>query len=122
MISRTTHAAPQSAQTADRSPWRMDPPAPNGLQDLLLGAWPGALVGLVLVGLLLAFGNVVRDGVRRGDQLRSQMTSASWRCEAQALQPQTLQCADGNAPALARSEQTPADTQVGATGALIRQP
>ena len=122
MISRNTHAAPQSAQAADRSPWRMDPPAPNGLQDLLLGAWPGALVGLVLLGLLLAFGNVVRDGVRRGDQLRSQMTSASWRCEAQAPQSLTVQCADSKAPALARSEQTSADTQVGATPALIRQP
>ena len=121
MISRTTHAAPQSAQ-ADRSPWRMDPPAPNGLQDLLLGAWPGALVGLVLLGLLLAFGNVVRDGVRRGDQLRSQLTSTSWRCEAQAPQSQTVQCADSNAPARSRSDQTPAATQVAATRTLIRQP
>lgn len=122
MISRTTHAAPQSAQAADRSPWRMDPPAPNGLQDLLLGAWPGALVGLVLLGLLLAFGNVVRDGVRRGDQLRSQMTSTSWRCEAQAPQSQTVQCADSNAPASSGSEQTSAATQVASTRTLIRQP
>ena len=92
MITRTAQTDLQPHQAADRSPWRMDPPPPTGLQDLLLGAWPGALVAMVLLGLLLAFSSVVRDGVRRGEQLRSQMAAADWRCDAVGPQASSLSC------------------------------
>lgn len=115
MFTHTAHADPQTAQAVDRSLWRMDPPSPNGLQDLLLGAWPGALVVIVLLGLLLAFGSVVRDGVRRSEQLRGEMAGTAWRCDAQAPQSQSVQCTIGNAPARARNAQIPAATEVTAT-------
>lgn len=92
MSTRTAHAHLPSAKATDRSPWRMDPPPPTGLLDLLLGAWPGALVALALLGLLLAFGSVVSDGVRRGEQLRNQMASADWRCDAVGPHPTSLSC------------------------------
>ena len=92
MNTRTAHADLKAHQAAKHSLWRMDPPPPNGLQDLLLGAWPGALVAMVLLGLLLAFGSVVRDGVRRGEQLRSQMAGADWRCDAVGPQASSLSC------------------------------
>lgn len=74
-VATTAHDHAHIAYSTDRGPWRMDPPPPGDLHDLLAGAWPGALVALVamlLLGLLLAFGSVVSDGVRRGDRLRSQ--------------------------------------------------
>ena len=119
MITRTAHANPQTAQAVDRSLWRMDPPSPNGLQDLLLGVWPGALVAMLLLGLLLAFGSVVRDGVRRGEQLRGQMTGAAWRCDAQTTQSQSLRCTVGDAPAGAPGAQMPAATEITTSGTLI---
>ena len=114
MVTRTAHANLPGTQPANRSTWRMDPPPPTGLQDLLLGAWPGAMVAMVLLGLLLAFGSVVRDGVDRGEQLRSQMTSPAWHCEAQTPASRAVQCAD--------SAQRPAATEVTATRTLARQP
>lgn len=92
MIAPNAHADPQSTLRTDHGPWRMDPPPPTGPQDLLLSAWPGALVALLLLGLLLAFGSVVRDGVRRGEQLRSQAASADWRCDALGPQAAPLSC------------------------------
>lgn len=92
MITRIAQADLQTHQAADRSPWRMDPPPPTGLHDLLRGAWPGALVAMVLLGLLLAFGSVVRDGVRRSEQLRSQMAGADWRCDAVDPSASSLSC------------------------------
>ena len=122
MTTRNAHVDPKSAMPAGRSPWRIDPPAPTGLQDLMVGAWPGALVAMVLLGLLLAFGSVVRDGVRRGDQLRSQLSSAVWQCDALAPQTQAVACADIDALARSGSAQMPVAAEVTATRTLIRQP
>ena len=120
MITRTAHADPYTAQAVDRTLWRMDPPSPNGLRDLLLGALPGALVAMVLLGLLLAFGSVVRDGVRRGEQLRGQMTGAAWRCDTLTTQnqSQSVPCTVGDAPAGAPRAQMPAATEITTTGTL----
>ena len=122
MITRTAHADLHAAAPAHCSPWRMDPPAPTGLQDLLLSAWPGALVAMVLLGLVLAFANVVRDGVRRGEQLRSQTSSAAAHCDAQAAPTLALQCADSDAPAGKRSTRMPMPTALVATRTLALQP
>lgn len=112
MNTRTSPAKLLNAQAIDRSPWRMDPPPPTGLPDLLLGAWPGAVVAMALLGLLLAFGSVVSDGVRRGEQLRSQMASADWRCDAVGPQPTSLSCTrPGPSARLHSAESSPVLTQ-----------
>ena len=122
MNTRTAHANPHSTQVVDRAAWRIDPPPPTGLQDLLLGAWPGALVVMVLLGLLLAFASVVRDGVRRGEQLRSQVAGADWRCDAVGPQASSLTCTRLEPSARVRNaESTPAMTQANVPTLSIRQ-
>lgn len=104
-VATTAHDHSRITLSTDRGPWRMDPPPPGDLQDLLAGAWPGALVALLLLGLLLAFGSVVRDGVRRGEQLRSQMAVAGVRCESGANPGQATGCVDTPIP-LARQQRS----------------
>ena len=92
MTTPTAQADLQTVRAVDRADWRMDPPPPGDLLDLLHGAWPGALVAMLLLALLLGFGSVVSDGVRRGEQLRHQMASADWRCDAVGPHPTSLSC------------------------------
>lgn len=122
MNTRTAHANPHSTQVTDRALWRIDPPPPTGLQDLLLGAWPGALVAMVLLGLLLAFASVVRDGVRRGEQLRTQMAGAEWRCDAVGPQASSMSCTRLDPSARVRNaESTLALSQANVPTLSIRQ-
>lgn len=120
----TTHTAPADPPTAgavDRANWRMDPPPPSDLLDLLHGAWPGALVAMLLLGLLLAFGSVVSDGVRRGEQLRQLAGSTSSRCDAQDSQTLALHCAVGDKPDQLRNSRMPVITGAANTRLLVQQ-
>ncbi len=47
--------------------------------------WPGALAGLAILGLLLAFHQVVSGSVQQGEQRRAAValkSEATWRCNA----------------------------------------
>ena len=65
----------------------------NSLQSLLLQKfaslrslpWPGALAGLAILSLLVAFHQVVRGSVEQGEQRRAAVAvkaEALWRCNA----------------------------------------
>ena len=121
MITRTAHLDSKTAQAADRASWRMDPPPPKGLDDLLQGALPGAVVALLLLVLLLAFSSVVRDGVRRGEQLRNQPAQVTGPCDALLAQSQALGCTDSVKPAPQRRAQRPAASETAVAGLLTLQ-
>jgi hypothetical protein len=60
--------------------WWMQLPAP-----VRSPAWPYTLASLMVLFLLLAFHQVVRDAVRQGELLRAtsaSMSQATWRCGA----------------------------------------
>lgn len=88
---RPLDAAPGTAASRS-SPWRMPPaPAPVDWSD---SPWARALIGLVALGLLLAFCKVVSNGVQRGERLRSQFASGMPACEALAPDELSLTCRD----------------------------
>lgn len=121
-IATTAHDHSRITLSTDRGPWRMDPPPPNDLQDLLVGVWPGVLVALLLLGLLLAFGSVVRDGVRRGEQLRSQMAVAGERCDGGASPGQPTGCVDLANPQARQQRGSPLAAQPQTTATLLPKP
>jgi hypothetical protein len=57
--------------------------------------WSGVLASLLLLGLLLAFHQVVRSAVRQGE-LRREVTAlhstAAWRCNALQTRPARENC------------------------------
>lgn len=73
------------------SPWRLPPPTPQG--DRLDSPWVRGLLGLLALGLLLAFCKVVSDGVQRGERLRSQFTSGLLNCDSRSASIDTAACA-----------------------------
>lgn len=121
MITRTAHLDSKTAHAADRASWRMDPPPPKGLDDLLQGALPGAVVALLLLVLLLAFSSVVRDGVRRGEQFRNQPAQVTGPCDGLLAQSQALGCTDRVKPAPQRRTQRPAASETAVAGLLTLQ-
>ena len=90
--------APQPLQTPamaafrQPSPWRLPDTPPRA--DWTRSAWFTGVLGLLALGLLLAFCKVVSNGVQRGEHLRSQFASVAPACEDLNLADRRLACRD----------------------------
>lgn len=82
--------------------------ADDSAQTVWAGPWPGVVMALAVLALLLAFSHVVSQGVQQGELRRQAMArqaSQLWRCDA-AQQRLSGPCAAEFSPA-AVPEATP---------------
>ena len=112
---------PQPTQTTaaaalrQTSPWRL--PATPPRADWTRSAWLTGALGLLALGLLLAFCKVVSNGVQRGEHLRSQFARVAPACEDLNLADLRLACRDQ--ADLPRTEARPAQAAHPTTGAWL---
>jgi len=93
-------------------PAHRQPDQPLWLQAARMTPWPGVmgvLGALAAFALLLAFSNVVSDGVQQGAQRRSAMAlqaAPAWRCDT-AEQRLLLRCVAGSDNRIGRADPPP---------------